>query len=78
MAVPSSAPDIVRARMALEMARGTERRPPVHHVRRLPKPAVRPDPDAQWDEVRGLWVEWDEATEAWVEADGVASRPRRR
>jgi len=32
----------------------------------LPEPHVRPDDKAQWDEVRGLWMDWDEHAQKWV------------
>jgi len=32
----------------------------------LPEPHERPDDKAQWDEVRGLWMDWDEQAQKWV------------
>ena len=29
-------------------------------------PAERPDPRAQWDGIRGVWVVYDESVNAWV------------
>ena len=41
----------------------------VPDVERIPEPDERPDPRAQWDEVKGEWVVWDEADNEWEALD---------
>jgi hypothetical protein len=49
------------------MILGTARRPrpTAPDVVRQPEPDDRPDPHAQWDEVKGEWVVWHEDTDEW-------------
>ena len=49
--------------MILGIAR--QPRPSAPDVERLPEPDDRPDPRAQWDEVKGEWVVWDEDDQRW-------------
>ena len=48
----------------------------VDDVERAAEPHDRPDDRAQWDEVRGIWIEWDQASGTWVPAPGQVETER--
>ncbi len=35
-----------------------------------PMPDEKPDPRAQWDDVRAVWILWDQEKGAWIDLDG--------
>jgi hypothetical protein len=55
----------IGAQMLWGHRRKKQEREPLPDIERQPRPGERPHDRAQWDEVRGRWVEWDEVDDEW-------------